>query len=162
MAVVHSDTTNARGARDVASGDAGLMQGFNYNRHAVFASVFKAPFTTVVDRVAGTMTVNIPSFDPSLMLVAPEGATHFKIVSAGSEVDFAAETYNTDTQETAILPWDDTMTALINQVLTVTAGTVLPLFINVGVLFYEQVNGNYYPLKNNKFNPLGVVKVDHV
>ena len=122
--VIHADTTNARGARTVVDGDVTLLQGFDFNIKAKLGATMNAPYTDVLDRVAGTASVNIPSFVPIDMLRAPEGTTHFKIVSAGTEIDFATGTYNTDAQETAILPWDSTATALINQVLTLTAGSV--------------------------------------
>ena len=41
----------------------------------------------MVDRVAGTLAVSIPAFVPINMIAAPGGATHFKIVSAGAEID---------------------------------------------------------------------------
>jgi len=39
------------------------------------------------------ITGDIPSFVPQNIIAAPEGASHFKIVSAGAEVDFENDTY---------------------------------------------------------------------
>ena len=64
------------------------------------------------------------------------------------------------TSETAILPWDGTATAPINQVNAVTANSTKPLFLASGVEFYQEINGQMYPLKNGAFNPLSVAKVD--
>ena len=94
------------------------------------------------------------------MIAAPSGTTHFKIISAGAEIDFEAETFVETHSETAILPWDATATAAISQVNTVTPASTKPLFLALGVEFYQQVNGTMYPLKNGAFNPLSVVKVD--
>ena len=94
------------------------------------------------------------------MIAAPSGTTHFKIISVGAEVDFEAETFVVATSETAILPWDTTPTAVINQVNAVTAASTKPLFLALGVEFYQQINGTMYPLKNGAFNPLSVAKVD--
>jgi hypothetical protein len=74
------------------------------------------------------------------MIAAPSGTTHYKIISGGAEIDFEAETYVVATSETAILPWDGTATAPINQVNAVTASTK-PLFLALGVEFYQQING---------------------
>ena len=71
-----------------------------------------------------------------------------------------AETFVVATSETAILPWDATPTAVINQVNAVTAASTKPLFLALGVEFYQQINGTMYPLKNGAFNPLSVAKVD--
>lgn len=42
----------------------------------------------------------------------------------------------------------------------VTAASTKPLFLALGVEFYQQINGTMYPLKNGAFNPLSVAKVD--
>jgi hypothetical protein len=162
MTVLQTDATNPRGQRIVANGALTILTGFDFNRHAELSAVLTAPNTTTIDRVAGTVTIAIPSFDPSLMLRAPEGTTHFKIVAAASEIDFVNKTFNTDSALTAALPWDNTATSPISQVLNLTAGGTLPMFGFVGVQFFESINGNYYPLKNNAYNPLGITKVDQV
>jgi hypothetical protein len=162
MQIVHTDTTSARGQRVVAKGDLTLLTGLDFNRHAELSTVFTAPYTTAIDRVAGVITIDIPAFQPSLMVKAPEGTTHFKIIMAGSEIDFAGNTFVTDSVLTALLPWDSSATLPISQGLSVTAASTLPLFGFVGIQFFELVNGNYYPLKNNANNSLGITKVDQV
>jgi hypothetical protein len=42
----------------------------------------------------------------------------------------------------------------------VTAASTKPLFLALGVEFYQEVNGQMYPLKNGAYNPLALVKVD--
>ena len=93
------------------------------------------------------------------MIAAPGGTTHFKIISAGAEIDFENESFVVDTQETAVLPWDNIATAVINLANTVTANSIHPLFLALGISFYQQVNGQMYPLKNGAFNALSLVKV---
>jgi hypothetical protein len=93
------------------------------------------------------------------MLAAPNGTTHFKIVSAGAEVDFEAETFVIGTSATDILPWTAADTEVISQSNAVTAASTKPLFLVVGVEFYQEVNGAMYPLKNGSYNPLAIVQV---
>ena len=119
-----------------------------------------APFVGAIDRVTGEITVDLASFVPANMIAAPSGTTHFKIISGGAEVDFEAETFVVATSETAILPWDATATAVINQVNAVTPASTKPLFLALGIEFYQEVNGQMYPLKNGAFNPLAIAKVD--
>ena len=88
------------------------------------------------------------------------GTTHFKVVSAGAEIDFENETYVMDAQAGAITPWDSTATVVLNLSNTVTANSTHPLFLVLGIEFYQEVNGQMYPLKNGTFNPLSLVKVD--
>lgn len=159
MKVIQADAVNERGLRNVIDGEAELLAGFEFNIRGKLGTSLYAPFQTAIDRVTGALTVDIPSFIPSNMVVAPSGTTHFKIISGGAEIDFEEETFVIENSETAILPWDATPTAVINQVNTVTANSTKPLFLALGVEFYQQVNGQMYPLKNGAYNPLALVQV---
>ena len=76
-----------------------------------------------------------------------------------NEVDFEAETFVEAHSETAILPWDNVVTVAISQENAVTAASIKPLFLALGVEFYQEVNGQMYPLKNGAYNPLALVTV---
>ena len=158
--VIQEDATNTRGLRNVIDGEAEMLEGFEFNINGKLGSTLYAPFTTDIDRVAGTLTASLPSFVPSNMIAAPGGTTHFKIISAGAEVDFENETFVVDTQSTAVLPWDTNATAVIDLENTVTASSTHPLFLALGIEFYQEVNGQMYPLKNGSFNALALAKVD--
>ncbi|MEO7264584.1 MAG: hypothetical protein ABIW38_06700 [Ferruginibacter sp.] len=158
--VIQEDLTNPRGLRNVIDGEAELLEGFEFNINGKLGTTLYAPFTTVIDRVAGTLTAGLVPFIPQNMIAAPGGTTHFKIVSAGSEVDFENESFVVDGQETAILPWDSNPTLAINLVNNVTPASTHPLFLVLGITFYQEVNGQMYPLKNGAFNPLALAKVD--
>ncbi len=157
--VIQEDATNPRGLRNVIDGEAELLEGFEFNISGKLGTTLYAPYTSTIDRVAGTLTASIPSFVPINMVAAPNGATHFKIVSAGAEIDFENETFVMDAQATAVLPWDATATAVISLANAVTANSTHPLFLALGIEFYQEVNGQMYPLKNGAFNPLALVKV---
>ncbi len=158
--VIQMDAVSERGLRNVIDGEIELVLGFEFNIRGKLGTSLFAPFVATIDRVAGEISVDIASFIPANMIAAPSGTTHFKIISGGAEVDFEAETFVVATSETAILPWDTTPTAVINQVNAVTAASTKPLFLALGVEFYQQINGTMYPLKNGAFNPLSVAKVD--
>jgi hypothetical protein len=159
LKVIQADAINARGQRNVIDGEAELLQGFEFNIKAKLGTTLYAPYTGTIDRVTGTMTAAIPAFIPVNMIAAPGGTTHFKIVSAGAEVDFENESFVVDTQETAELPWDDTLTAAANLVNAVTAASTHPLFLVLGIEFYQEVNGVKYALKNGAFNALSLISV---
>lgn len=158
--VIQADTTSVRGLRNVIDGEAELLFGFEFNIRGKLGTSLFAPFTATIDRVAGTLDADLASFIPSNMIAAPSGTTHFKMVSGGAEVDFEAETFVVATSETAILPWDATATAAINLSNAVTANSTSPLFLALGIEFYQEINGQMYPLKNGAYNPLSIVKVD--
>lgn len=158
--VIQEDITNNRGLRNVIDGEAELLEGFEFNRNGKLGTTLYAPFTGNIDRVAGTLTATIPSFVPINMIAAPGGTTHFKVVSAGTEIDFENETFVMDSQASAILPWDATATAALSLANAVTANSTHPLFLALGVEFYQEVNGQMYSLKNGSYNPLALIKVD--
>jgi hypothetical protein len=160
LKVIQEDAVNPRGLRNVIDGEAELVQGFDFNINGKLGTTIYAPFTSTIDRAAGTLVVNLASFVPLNMIAAPGGSTHFKLISAGAEIDFENEVFVADAQETAILPWDAVGTAVINLSNAVTANSAHPLFLVLGIEFYQQVNGQMYPLKNGAFNALNVVKVD--
>ena len=157
--VIQEDATNPRGLRNVIDGEAELLAGFEFNIRGKLGTSLFAPFVGVIDRVTGNITVDLASFIPANMIAAPSGTTHFKIISAGAEVDFEAETFVEAHSETAILPWDTTATTVISQINAVTPASTKPLFLALGVEFYQEVNGQMYPLKNGAFNPLALVQV---
>ena len=160
MKVIQADLVSVRGLRNVIDGEAELLFGFEFNIRGKLGTTLFAPFVASIDRAAGEIKVDLASFIPANMIAAPSGTTHYKIISGGAEIDFEAETYVVATSETAILPWDGTATAPINQVNEVTPASTKPLFLALGIEFYQEINGQMYPLKNGAFNPLSIAKVD--
>jgi hypothetical protein len=158
--VFKSDTMSIRGDRNAMSGNTELLQGFDFNNNAKLSTTFHAPYAATIDRVAGTLKVNIPGFVPQDMIIAPAGATHYKIVSAGAEVDFRMQTSVADAQESGILPLDNNLSVGLNLVNTVSAASTSPLFLLMGIQFFQQVNGVDYPLSNGAYNALNMVKVN--
>jgi hypothetical protein len=158
--VLQADTTSLRGKRNVIDGEAELLEGFEFNINGKLGNTLFAPYTGTIDRTAGTLSVSVPSFIATQMIAAPGGTTHYKIVSSGVEVDFENEKYVTDTKESNMLTWDEAATTLISLNNQVTANSNHPLFLILGVEFYQEVNGDKYPLKNGAYNALSIIKVD--
>jgi hypothetical protein len=160
--VIQADITSDRGLRNVIDGEAELLLGFEFNIRGKLGTSLFAPYTANIDRVTGEVTVDIAPFVPVNMIAAPSGTTHFKIISGGAEVDFELEDFVVANAETAILPWDAVETIAISQVNQLTANSTKPLFCALGIEFYQQVNGQMYPLKNGAFNPLAMVRVSGI
>ncbi|WP_413999277.1 hypothetical protein ACMDB5_01520 [Flavobacterium sp. W1B] len=158
--VIQADLVNERGLRNVIDGEAELLLGFEFNVRGKLGTSLFAPFVGTIDRVSGEISVDIASFIPANMIAAPGGTSHFKIISAGAAINFEAETFVVASSETAIVPWDTTPTAIIQQLNTVTPNSVSPLFLALGVEYYQEVNGRMYPLKNGSYNPLALVLVN--
>jgi hypothetical protein len=157
--VIQADMISVRGLRNVIDGEAELLTGFEFNIRGKLGTSLFAPFVAVIDRGSGAISVDLDSFIPANMIATPSGTTHYKIISAGAEIDFEAETFVEAHSETAILPWDTAATVPISQVNAVTPGSTKPLFLALGVEFYQEVNGQMYALKNGAYNPLALVQV---
>ena len=157
--VVQADETNPRGKRNVIDGESELLEGFEFNKNGKLGRTIYAPYSTTIDRVTGKLTVDIPSFIALNMISAPSGSSHFKIISAGVDIDFENETYVVDTNDSEILPWDVNPTTVISLENTVPANSTHPLFLALGIEFYQEVNEEKYPLKNGAYNALALVKV---
>ena len=92
-------------------------------------------------------------------MASPAGATHFKILAAGAEIDFEAGTFVNGSAASAELPIDAAETAMMNLTVNVTDNSTKPLLLALGVEFYQQVNGALYSLKNGAYNALAPVDI---
>ena len=159
LEIIKTDTVNPRGQRKVTDGETELLQDFEFNLNGSLSTTLYAPYTPAIDRVTGILSVEIPAFVPLNMIAAPVGATHFKINAAGAEIDFEGNQYVVATESSAELPWDNVLTEIISLSANVTAESTHPLFLALGIEFYQQVNELMYPLKNGAFNALSLVSV---
>lgn len=157
--VIQMDETNPRGQRNVIDGEAELLQGFEFNINGKLGTTLFAPFAVTLDRVSGDAKAEIDGFVPEVSISAPGGTTHFKILSGAMEVDFENQTFNAKLSESVIHPWDGTQVAPLTLENNLTPNSTHPLFFVLGVEFYQEVNGEKYPLKNGAYNALQIVKV---
>jgi len=159
IAVVYADESSVRGQRNIMDGETELVEGFQFNLKAPLGTTLNTPYTTSIDRVTGTLKVEVPIFVPSNIINAPAGATHFKFISGGSAIDFEKHLFVTDSHESEMMPLSSAPTALIELSNKVPLASIHPLFLVFGIEFYQSVNGKNYPLRNGAFNALSVVKV---
>jgi hypothetical protein len=162
MRVVKADLTSDRGLRNVLDGELAMLEGFEFNADGKLAQTFFAPFTPTINRVSGSLGLTIPPFVPINQIGAPQEATHYQILSGGGAIDFTDSSYEADTDTSAILPINSSASAALDISFSVTANNAHPLFLLLGIAFYQEVNGSYYSLKNGTYNAMAVVKVDGV
>ena len=157
--VLKQDTSSFRGMRapavgvNTANGKA-LLKMFNFNDAAVMTSILFKPYT--VDTTTGV--IEITDLIPTSDILVPEGATHFSISGAMQVINFATKYFDlkrTNVENNVISP------SPVNITLTPTAlptGTGIKLFY-LKVEFFQEVNGNQYPLRNGAFNSLMIIEV---
>jgi len=160
MKVIKGDTVSARGQRTVTHGTPGLLKDFQFNITAPIEHTFAAAYTTAINRATGETTVNIPAFNPSQVIVAPPGATHCRIVTAGIIVDFDGQVHAGATSRSQDIDVKAAQQNAVNHLNAVTPAGTAPIFVALGVEFYEKVNGIQYVLSNGTFNTLAIVAVD--
>lgn len=157
--VLKADSTSIRGQRNVLDGELELLQGFEFNQSGKLSSTLFMAYVATIDRATGTLQVTIPAFSPSADITSPAGTTHAMLVSAGASINFVEETFQvvgTQSAEIAIAPGPAATFNLVNQL---PAGLADPLFLILGIEFYQKVNGVNYPLNNGQYNALSLVKV---
>lgn len=159
MQVLKTDMESQRGERRVILGTLQLLEGFDFNIRASLGSSLYALYLAQIDRTAGEASIHLPSFIPEEGVTMPEGGTHFKLISSCAIVNFVERDFEASFQESALIPVSSPATEIIDLQHTLSAGAVLPMFLTLGVLFYQQVNGVAYPLKNGVYNALAIVKV---
>lgn len=160
--VIKADATSVRGMRNVIDGETELLRGFEFNIASPLGSTLYAPFNPLIDRVAGTLKVNVDPFVPGSMISSPQGATHFVLTAGGAEVDFTESKYFSSVVNSLELPINGLPTAPISLELAVTPNSTHPLFIAFGITFLQEVNGVKYPLNSGAFNALSLAAVSGV
>ena len=160
MKVIQADTTSVRGKRNVIDGETELLLGFEFNDSAALGSSLHAPFTSAVDRTAGTTVVNVAAFVPKELIAAPPGATHFKLVSQAAEIDFEAATSVISNQSTVEFPLDNVLLAPVVMSNPVTPASAHPIFLLLGIEFFQEVNGKFYTMRNGAYNALSIINVN--
>lgn len=158
MKVVKSDGINLRGERTVSQGDIDLLEGFDFNANGKLHTTLYASYALQMDKAAGEFGIHLPSFIPDEGVVTPEGATHFKLVSGCAIINFGKQVFESVFAESPLFPVDAPVTDIVDLEHTLSSGDTLPLFLTLGVQFYQEVNGAKYVLKDGAYNALGIVK----
>jgi hypothetical protein len=160
VAITKTDSINERGERTLQDGNLSLLESFEFNLNGKLGATLFATYTKAFDRVSGDATIDIAAFSPTIRIAAPTGTTHFKVVMGVTELDFENEVSVFENDETAVLPYSGADTVPIALTAGITANSVLPIVQVLGIEFYQEVNGQMYPLKNGAYNALSVVIVD--
>lgn len=158
--VIQADETNARGQRNVIDGEAELLLGFEFNDNAKLSRTFFAQFSPSINRGTGICQVLLANYSPQHMVAAPAGATHYRLIMGAAWVDFQNGTFSSNENRSTEIDLTETQTPILTLEASVPAATSEPIFLTFGIEFFQQVNGEFYPLKNGAYNALAIVQVD--
>ena len=74
-------------------------------------------------------------------------------------MNFEKDIFTIEKKSTRLLPLGEAATAAISMEHNIGANSKLPLFLALGVVFYQRMNGKQYLISNKMFNVLNLVKV---
>jgi hypothetical protein len=157
--VVQSDTTSIRGERNVCNGRLELLQGFEFNIHHKLSIGLHALHQCDINRDTGLVTVSILPFIPANVITAPNNTTYFTITAGVAAVDFQAGEFVADTKKTSHLPFNSLPTDENKIELIIKATGTLPIFIVLGIEFYEEIDGVQQMVGKGDYNSLALVAI---
>ncbi|WP_121665499.1 hypothetical protein [Mesonia aquimarina] len=157
--IKNADTTSARGERKVAVGLAtpegkAALKGFNFNKRSLLSAVLYSNYS--VDETTGE--IEIANLIPTNDIAYPSGATHISLSSAFLNLDFDTEEYAVETSPKVNLPIDTTSATQTLTPAAVPSGSGNNIFLLL-IEFFQEINGEQYPLKNGAYNVLNIVEV---
>ncbi len=158
LKVVQADSVNDRGQRMVLDAETEMLKGFEFNTNAQVSTVLLLTINPTIDRATGNLVVEIPAFDPKVFVKSPQGATHFSFKAMGLSLNFTTGAKELDLQIGNLLPLD-TEAAAQSLSCNLTANGADPLFLILGVEFFQVVNGKNYPLNNGAHNAVSILEV---
>jgi hypothetical protein len=162
LAIIKTDAVNSRGNRNLSEGNLEMLEDFDFNINGKLGTTFFGQFIPSFDRVTGDATVAVDAFSATEQVGAPSGTTHYKMAMGVAELDFNNKSFSYAETDLGILPYNNAPVAPTNLTASVNPNSILPIVMVLGIEFYQEVNGEYYSLKNGAFNALNVVNVDKV
>ncbi|WP_066630975.1 hypothetical protein [Labilibacter marinus] len=160
LKVVQADTTNGRGERNVIDGDLNLLQGFEFNGETGLDEVIKATYTVSFDRATGQAQVSVEFLDPSMELEQVEGATQARLTVGIAAVDFSNSEFEVDVVQSASIDIASKVASTIDTSASISANSNQPVFVVLGIEYYQTVNGELYIINNKDSRSLAMVAVD--
>jgi len=153
------DSQSLRGQRQVSQGilqadGKHLLENFDFNRHAPLQQVLLK--SVMVNPV--TAEIDISDLIPLEDLNIPEGATHVSFIGAHLNYDFGTGISDLQVSNSLMLALDMQSTDVHLAPAQLASGTGTSFFL-IHIIFYQEVNGHFYSLRNGMFNVLNILKV---
>jgi hypothetical protein len=159
LKVIQADTLNLRGLREVLDAETEMLNGFEFNVNGTVSQTISAPYIASIDRVSGVAKVNFAAFNAKKLISRPLGATHFKFTVAAVAVDFENEIFELDEKATENLLLNAQSIAPVELSCALSANATKPIFLLLGINFYQELNGVSYSLSNGTYNGLRIISV---
>lgn len=166
-----------RGERDfevVSYGE--MLKGFEFNKTEPFNAQFFAPSALpTINASRDEVTWTVPDFNTDSFVRKPEGATHMRLVlAAGYVSDYSYSiaqegyqpvenvansqggvSYSADIPLVGMVGMNTTLTLDLSSVGVIPAAAAL--FVGIGIIFYQEINGDLYELAQRNAMKVAVV-----
>lgn len=157
--VKNADTTSVRGERQVYKGLAtesgkNMLRGFDFNERSGIRSVLYVPYA--LDTVTGE--IEIPQIVAAENLNYPLGATHVCFRAGYLNLDFEDGVSALSLSPEQMLPLNLDQVDVVLTPSTVPVGTGTKMYFLL-IEFYQQVNQDFYVLRNGNHNVLTLIDV---
>ena len=161
-----ADESEVRGYRAILiSTQRNYLKGFQFDNQKPLDVIFRAPFVVTTDAARNKADLTVPVFNPDVLISAPSGATHFRIVFAIavlSDYTYVASSNSYEPMEASLNEQKDIQyspyTALNGDTSIISLSAELPgaptmsadasLLICLGIEFYQKVGTNYVILNS--------------
>ena len=157
--LIRKDETHLRGKRNVIASNTSLLVGFELNGNASMRSIFNTRFSINGNKQTGGLGISIPSFIPVERIKAPKGTTHFKIIIAGSAIDFDKPDCERTNLESDLIEFNDSATDELEMSVHLPPNSLRPLFLYFGIAFMQLTMGEKYNVAQCKLNPVSIINV---
>ncbi|MBG8554023.1 MULTISPECIES: hypothetical protein [Hymenobacter] len=157
--ILNLDEDSDRGGRQILPENLPALLGFDFNAGSSFSGTYYGGVEATLDRATGTHTVNLGELNPSRDVAAPQGATHYRITAAVGSINFETGAVASAEASTVELPLSNAVRPAEALQLVRAAAADESLIVAVGVDFFQQLNGKFYPLNSNAYNALSVVAI---
>jgi hypothetical protein len=157
------DQSEARGYRAILiSEQSQYLKSFNFNKNVSLNNVLNAPISAIMD-MPGEVLITVPALEPKSQVVAPSGATHFRIIHAATilsdfEYNSTTKTYEPikpDVNELSVIKYSDyeSLTEPFESLETTLEimgdDENVRTVVCVGIEFFQKVNTDYLRLNGN-------------
>lgn len=154
-----ADEINERGERTFLEENSTMLKGFEFNQASSLKMLLGVNLDAFFDRLDGQATLTILNFNPQNDVMLLPGATHMQFTLAAAELSTEDIPPRPQVVKSAYIPLIGVHAAEVLQApLLVDDAKVV--YIIAGISMYQEVNNEFYPLKNNPYNAMTIVEVD--
>lgn len=159
LRVIKADEINDRGERQVLGVNTPMLKNFQFNIKSSIDNTLYVDVTHSIDRSTGIVNVNLPAFDAGVAVSSPQGTTHFQLKAAAVIVDFEGNESESIIEESEMLDVKAKSESMEFN-MELSEASTHPIFLILGIGFFQEVNEKHYPLQNGTFNALTIIDVD--